>query len=957
MDAADFLAHVTSDQGYYCAVGLGNNGKRVQKFFDTRDKLLACAEQFDRNGLNAYYAMATFRNGESREAANAYELKSFYADLDCGPGKEYPTQRHALADLKVFVSDTGLPKPLIVNSGRGVHAYWVLDEALPVAIWKPLSSKFKQLLIEHDVRIDKSVTADAARILRVPGTRNHKDDPPKPVSVVGSVPPVTTIGVLKPIFLGGGEEPMVFEVPDAIDIEDDPSLSKLMGGFETHFRVIMRKSIAGKGCAQLLNAYTDQENTSEPVWRAALSIAKHCDEGVKAAHKLSNKHPEYDREETERKFNLIESGPYTCDTFDDLRPGICAGCPHFGKIKSPIVLGRVVSEAEETFIEGRQELTAEGLKASETTYSDTVRYKIPEYPRRYFRGSEGGVFERPASEDDDPKMVYLNDFYFVLWTDDPEEGQSAICRLHLPHKVVREFSIPLKDLTSREEMRKIMSRHGVVAVGKEWDRIMTYSRDWIHKLQATTQLVPAVRQYGWVDEEALDAFVVGDRRITANDVTYTPPSSKTHMSAPWFKPSGTLEGWKENAAFYNDCIEKHPMQFMVLYILGAPLGVFMPDVNAAIFNLWSDKSGHGKTTAQFVGLAAYAEPKVAAFRNQDTENSRFNRMELFKNLPLVVDEITNWKNENLSNVIYDTTGGMQKARMTSSSNTERYRGDPWITTVTMSANDSLRQKLLAVKGAPEAEQMRMLEYYISTELDSKEQKARQKESTAMVARIRKHRGHAVVPFVQYIMNNKDHVKERFDYYVDKLTRDCDLTQQHRYYKSIGAVVMTACEIANATDLLQYDARSLYRWTVNLIKTNIRQVEGTKVDANRIFADFMSDNYNKFLVIDSGTSVQGLAEIVETENVILMPDKDSKTDIVGRYEPDTRLIYFILTKFQEWCVRNKYNPEAIKRMLLAEFNGEMVQKKIAKGTKLPLGNQRVIKIDVDRNQLDVSSIEE
>ena len=77
------------------------------------------------------------------------------------------------------------------------------------------------------------------------------------------------------------------------------------------------------------------------------------------------RHPEYDVDETNRKYDLIK-GPYTCVTFDENRPDICPNCPNWGKIKSPIVLGNRYKEAE-TSSEDENEL--------------------PSYPQPYFRGA------------------------------------------------------------------------------------------------------------------------------------------------------------------------------------------------------------------------------------------------------------------------------------------------------------------------------------------------------------------------------------------------------------------------------------------------------------------------------------------------------------------------------------------------------------------------------------------
>ena len=112
------------------------------------------------------------------------------------------------------------------------------------------------------------------------------------------------------------------------------------------FADIITKTKAKKGCAQIKNIIKNQQDISEPLWRAGLSIAKYCVDGDEATHIVSRHHSDYTQEDTNRKVEAIK-GPYLCNTFDDYSPNICKDCIHWGKIKSPIVLGQRIKEATE----------------------------------------------------------------------------------------------------------------------------------------------------------------------------------------------------------------------------------------------------------------------------------------------------------------------------------------------------------------------------------------------------------------------------------------------------------------------------------------------------------------------------------------------------------------------------------------------------------------------------------
>lgn len=75
-------------------------------------------------------------------------------------------------------------------------------------------------------------------------------------------------------------------------------MDALLGNREARFIDIVKKTKAGRGCTQLKLILKDQENTSEPMWRAGLSIARFCVDGEKAAHTLSERHPQYNENDT-----------------------------------------------------------------------------------------------------------------------------------------------------------------------------------------------------------------------------------------------------------------------------------------------------------------------------------------------------------------------------------------------------------------------------------------------------------------------------------------------------------------------------------------------------------------------------------------------------------------------------------------------------------------------------------
>lgn len=190
--AAKFLHAVCGDGSYQKFMGVkgphGFSNVPVARV----DEAVARAFSADASGKDAYFACAQFANADSRKGENAVEARSFWLDLDCGPGKPYANQKEAGAALTVFCKSAGLPAPThVVSSGAGLHVYWALEAPVPATEWKGYASKLKVLTHHHKLAADDSRTDDIASVLRVPGTRNwKKPDAPKPVRLLRGAFPI-----------------------------------------------------------------------------------------------------------------------------------------------------------------------------------------------------------------------------------------------------------------------------------------------------------------------------------------------------------------------------------------------------------------------------------------------------------------------------------------------------------------------------------------------------------------------------------------------------------------------------------------------------------------------------------------------------------------------------------------------------------------------------------------------
>ena len=927
MDAKTFLRKVLSDDGYYCSFasqGPRAEDKRTQIFHNTIDELVDTGNELNKDGYNIFYALGTFNEWGSRKATNIKNLKAFFFDVDCGPSKVYTNQTEGLKALREFTKAVGLPKPLVISSGRGIHVYWFLSESVSYREWLPVAEQLKRYCGVHNFLPDPAVTSDGARVLRVPYTHNHKDNPPTQVLPMGvDIPdPIDFKDFVE--ILGGDEIP----VPRKFSPRPmSAMMESLMGNVEHKFKNIIIKTGAGNGCAQLGAIVGSQQECSEPMWRAGLSIAKFCSDSDKAIINMSKRHPEFSEEETRDKADLVK-GPYLCTTFDEFTPTVCTECKHWGKIKSPIVLGKEIREA------GEEDNIVEALMADRPN-APKQTYVIPEYPSPYFRGANGGVYVRFSNTDGEPeeRVIYHNDIYVVKRIRDAEIGEAIVMRLHLPKDGVREFTVPLTAATSREEFRKHMAMQGV-AVGK-MDELMQYTTTWVNELQAKATADEAHRQFGWTSDE-MKSFVLGNMEIFGDRIEFNPPSTNTAGMFHAFEPKGTMEAWKEMIGFFNE-EGQEAYQYVVGASFGSILMELMP-VACASLHIYSKDTGYGKTTALHAALTPWGNPKELLMDKDDTYATKMNRGEVYHSLPFFLDEITNLSPKQLSNLAYQYVSGRQRRRMTGSANTERYNASPWSFNSVSTGNVSMIERIGLYKEAPKAEAQRILEYKVDKMFKS----PTDKEKTDQFSKdIFDNWGHAGLPFVQYVINNLDKVKQDLEAVQKKIDVEAELEAENRFWSAGAACALTALVICRHIDLLPYNTKKVYKWIHTVLKRNKNTFSDMNASVEQTLNDYINENWNNILQIKS---TDDLRKQNNGLNQLVVPDALPRGALVARYETDTKRVYLLPKPLRIWCGAQQINYASFVQDLVDKLKGKKDKIRLGKGTHMRLPSTDVISVD-------------
>lgn len=903
-------------EGWYCTVGLRQEGDKPprQNFFQTLTDVEAEVNTLVAEKYDAYFACAKYDDPkQGRIQPNGNFIKAFWLDVDCGIGKPYEDQATGLDALKEFCRKIKIPLPTIVNSGRGIHAYWRLQEVVGRKEWRPVAERLKALCEDYGFAADPSRTADNASILRIPETFNFKQDPPLLVELLAVSKELPFEAIKQNIG--------VLIAPDWMPRQLNEMTQALLGNKQSRFKTIMIKTMNGQGCAQLENIAVNQDTIEEPLWRAGLSIAAVCVDKDEAIHRISQGHPEYSPENTERKANQTK-GPYTCQTFEKLNPSGCQECQHKGKISSPIQLGSEIAVAEESTV-------VETTKAGEEEVFD-----IPSYPFPYFRGKNGGVYAQFKDEagNTDAVNVYEHDLYIVKRLHDPSRGECIWLRLHLPKDGVREFAMPVIDVMATEKLRDRLGWHGVVGNSDQMKKVMAYIITFTKELQHKTEVEIMRNQFGWTEDNS--KFILGEQEISAGKVSYSPPSASTGTISEFLKSTGDYAEWKKVIQVYNQPgFEPHAFAFFTAF--GAPLLKHL-NLKGAIINLINNTSGTGKSTILKACNSVWGHPEELMMQWKDTINSIIHRMGVLNNLPATIDEITKLSGDAFSDLAYSLSQGRGKNRMKQHDNAERINHTKWATIALCSSNASFYDKLSALKSTPDGEFMRLLEYRI--DLTSNLTK---EEADAIFGKLYGNYGHAGVEYAKYLVSDLEEAIDLVLQIQQRLDKAIGLTSRERFWSAVVACNIAGALIAKDLGIIDFDVKRVYDWILKELVVMRNEVKTPLGTQSSIINEFINEHRASVLVINN--------EVDSRSGMEQLPIVEPKfNDLFIRIEPDTKKMFINAKQLRTYCSDQQVTlKDILKGLEIDKAYLGHTKKRLSKGTKVASG-------PVDVHIFDLSS---
>lgn len=965
MEPVEFLQRVLPSQGLYCVAEFDTERKQ-HKFVKTIEEMLEGSSEHVQQKLNSYFALGSFVKDGKRSAANVSHMRSLFIDVDCGNGK-YANKKEAFLAVRKFLKDTELDTlgaPIVVDSGGGIHVYWPMDKDIPASEWLPAARNLKKLCAEQGFKIDQSVTGDAARVLRVPGSYNFKyvsDDKPEPVpcsikATGDTVFNFEEVAAAIKAKLKGNPAEEALSIPGTAPKKKE-STFKLAPSSGSKFQILIDKTNAGSGCNQLKH-YIEHasEEGMEPLWRGLLSWSMKCEDADEFNKYLSGLHP-YDEERMHNKLREIK-GPYPCTKIEELSGVSCSGCPHKGKITNPLILANYIKTDEAV-----KEVVLEEEAAAAAAPTKVSR---PPAPKGFSYAQGGGVIRhqkvpsKKEGEEDTTKDIRILDYdMFVVHI-------LNINRTHMVYMVADKptgpetITFPQRAIVSKDETLKSLAEQNIMSMfGSGNDaNLYEFVRAAVEEASRQNNALVVPNHYGWQDD---GSFVLGEKIYRADgSVDSFPMPSLEAMNTKTRAKGDSIQPWLN---LVNILVVREAWMQLGLGLSGAA-SVMMEfaGVNGVTFHACGADSGAGKTLALRVSSSFWGHPTRFAIASDSSEIAVLEAAAVSHSLGVLIDESTTKQNGQVSintklttaqqnawarSLVYRFSEGNPKERSTTKGGIQVNNGS-WKSLLFTTSNSYLMDSLAAQDTSNEAVLFRMLE----AQFDKKIERLSEEERENMLA-LGECYGVTGTVYAPWVVQNKEVCATLFKKTRKRLSELLEERDGERFwFDGCAAIISFAISLGSKyANIVDIPIIKLIEHCITpLIQNGRKYVSLSHKSADDVLNSYTRERYGQLVVVRKSEASKMLEAVLG--HGALIDETISRSNIAGRVEHDVtpgRIDYYIEIKLlRQHCAAMGFSFEQFKRDMERKYHVEYLQKKDllakTKGPEMRVAAMRISKPD-------------
>jgi hypothetical protein len=447
---------------------------------------------------------------------DTYAFSVIGMDIDIAdpnkPNKSLPADiDEAVAALETLQ----LPPSIYVNSGSGLHAYWVLEEDLVVTDESDLKhardfvANFYRGLVSNLPQYNFDHTQDLARSFRMPGSTNLKDP---------SNPKVVSVRELHSERIYSHDEIIDASISVAakeravkiatVDIDDD--------------NVRVDLNLMAAGCGWVRDALAHGDIATYETWWGMASLLSNVDGGLEIFQEWSKTHPDYDLETTEVKFEQVDADKSrrtclglslypTSPVAGSLAGGVnkqCTKCVFREGIKSPVELG---IPGIRTVITNNQQLRTKAAALWAGVHTNNQPIRLFSFNRQIARikedDAEVEILDMNTAKYEFARLVNWMQESKNEWGTHVDPSQNVIGDALSTHKP------PLPELTQVVSIPIVTSEGRLITVpGYDAESGVFYAAEsgCLPQINSAATKQDALDALKWIEEEILVDFPFAD---------------------------------------------------------------------------------------------------------------------------------------------------------------------------------------------------------------------------------------------------------------------------------------------------------------------------------------------------------------------------------------------------------------------------------------------------------------
>lgn len=877
-----------------------------------------------------------------RHTDDAVELRSLFIDVDVKEGA-YPTREAALAALKQFMDDTFMPTPsaLVASGSGGFHAHWALERSMTLAEWFPLASALAEATRQHGLLCDTQCTVDAARILRIPGTLNHKTNPPNPTSLIslGVRHDNDTIDQILDPYKGVntrtiGSVPFAFEnnTGETNSLAGQKDANNDLGA---NLEVLPSKEIPLQNLTAACPFFartlaSGGKDNPQPIWFLTAAAATFVEDGRDALHLMSKGYPGYTPRETDDMFDRKvrekkekNIGWPSCQSFHQYSAPECAACPLRGQGKSPLNFAKP------------QEIKVQ---------DDTM-------PERYHRNADGIITLRAVNDDGTTLNIPLCHYPITSgWLSNNPWTFHFTTRSTAGRKSVME--IPTEVIFAKDSLPKYLGSKGFFLSDGQYKLLKEFFVNWIQKLQNSKDSVISASPFGWSDVDGkIEGFSYAGR-VWMED-TDRPAANPNPVLSLQYSPKGDISIWRQMAEIIYS--QNRPALDAILAVAFAGPLVRFTGFPGLIMNAYSSESGIGKTTAMKISQAVWGSPVLGMQGLNDTTNSVLGKMGQIRSLPMYWDEIKSEAQiKRFCGIVFELTGGREKTRMNADASLKL--SGTWQTMLVSASNDSLVDGMAREVGSTTAGLHRLFEYTVAKPTGANKDNISRDLGNVqrLVGKLDDNYGHPGLTYAKFLGTRWKRVEMDVARLQDELYTEASVKQEERMWVATMAVVLQGAEYANELGLTEINIPNLRVFLFGVLQAMRTEVENSPSDLSNdvsvssILAEFLnSTRARNTLVTNRIWIAKGRPQ---AGTVRILNDLTRLGDIMVQLGKEDRILRISSGALTRWMGERDYSRHTFMQKMESEFGLRKMSGKLGGGTELSCAVEYLLELDLNHPKL-------